>query len=63
MATKARRETDWLRQGTKARTTKSQARIDAAEEILEKHSDLKKRNLQKRAAIDFSGSERKPKNC
>ena len=58
LATKARRETDWLRQGAKARTTKSQARIDAAEVILEEHSVLKSKNLQKRAAIDFSGSER-----
>lgn len=58
LATKARRETDWLRQGAKARTTKSQARIDAAEEILKEHAELQTRNLQKRAAIDFSGTER-----
>jgi len=58
LATKARRETDWLRQGAKARTTKSQARIDEAEEILEEHAILKSKNLQKRAAIEFSGSER-----
>jgi len=30
LATKMRRETEWLRQGAKARTTKSQARIDEA---------------------------------
>lgn len=58
LATKARRETDWLRQGAKARTTKSQARIEDAEEILEEHAQLRSKNLQKRAAIEFSGSER-----
>ena len=58
LATKARRETHWLRQQAKARTTKSQARIDEAKEILEEHSLLKSKNLQKRVAIDFSGSER-----
>jgi ABC transport system ATP-binding/permease protein len=58
LATKARRETDWLRQGAKARTTKAQARIDEAEEIILEHAALKSKNLQKRAAIDFSGSER-----
>lgn len=58
LASKARRETDWLRQGAKARTTKSQARIDEAEQILEEHASLKSKNIQKRVSIDFSGSER-----
>lgn len=58
MATKARRETDWLRAGVKARTTKSQARIDEAHEILEEHADLRKRNRQKRAKINFAATER-----
>ena len=58
LATKARRETEWLRAGVKARTTKSQARIDEAEEILKAHADIHKRNLQKTAKIDFAASER-----
>lgn len=58
LATKARRETDWLRQGAKARTTKSQARIDEAGEIVEAHALLQSKNQQKRTAIAFSGSER-----
>ncbi len=58
IATKARRETEWLRQGVKARTTKSQSRIDEAHEILEEHSAISKRNTQRRAKIDFAGSER-----
>jgi ABC transport system ATP-binding/permease protein len=58
MATKMRRETDWLRAGAKARTTKSQARIDAAHEILEEHADLEARNRKKAAKIDFEATER-----
>ncbi len=58
MATKARRETEWLRQGVKARTTKSQSRIDEAHEILKEHSNLQSRNRSKRAKIDFAATER-----
>ncbi len=58
IATKARRETDWLRAGVKARTTKSQSRIDKAEEILEDYADIQARNQQKRAKIHFSATER-----
>jgi len=58
LATKARRETEWLRQGAKARTTKSQARIDEAGEILADYADIQNRNTQKRAQIDFAASER-----
>jgi len=58
LATKARRETEWLRQGAKARTTKSQSRIDEAHEILQEHSDVASRNRQKRSKIDFAASER-----
>jgi len=35
LATKARRELEWLRRGAKARTRKSQARIDAAGRLME----------------------------
>ncbi len=58
LATKARRETEWLRAGVKARTTKSQSRIDEAHEILQEHSDVSRRNTQRRAKIDFAASER-----
>lgn len=58
LATKARRETEWLRAGVKARTTKSQARIDEAGEILKAHADVQSRNLRKTAKIDFAASER-----
>ncbi len=58
IATKARRETEWLRAGVKARTTKSQSRIDEAKEILEDYADIQARNRQKKAKIDFSSTER-----
>jgi len=58
IATKARRETEWLRAGVKARTTKAQSRIDEAEEILEDYADIQARNRQKRAKIDFAATER-----
>lgn len=58
IAGKARRETDWIRRSPKARTTKSQSRIDAAHEIFREHEDLKKRNTQKSADIRFEASER-----
>lgn len=57
-ASKARRETEWLQQGAKARTTKAQARIDNAQEILKTHAQLQMRNRQARAKIDFDGSSR-----
>lgn len=59
IATKARRETDWLRAGVKARTTKAQSRINEAHEILEAYSDIRIRNEQKRTKIDFASTERK----
>lgn len=58
LATRARRETDWLRSNAKARTTKSQSRIDQAHELLEDFADIRKRNRQNRAGIAFAGSER-----
>jgi ATP-binding cassette subfamily F protein uup len=58
IATKARRETEWLRAGAKARTTKSQSRIDEAEEILADYADIQARNRQNRAKIDFAATER-----
>ncbi len=58
LASKARREVDWLRSNAKARTTKSGARIEQAHKLLENLSDIRKRNQPRKAAIDFIGSER-----
>jgi ATP-binding cassette subfamily F protein uup len=59
LSNKVRREVEWLRQGVKARTTKSRARIDAAQRMIE---DLKGMNLEsERASLEFSASNRKTK--
>jgi ATP-binding cassette subfamily F protein uup len=59
LANKVRREVEWLRQGVKARTTKSRARIDAAHRMI---TDLKGMKLDAdRASLEFSASKRKTK--
>jgi ABC transport system ATP-binding/permease protein len=58
IAGKVRRETDWVRRSPKARTTKSQSRLDAADEIFKEHKELQRRNTQKTADIRFESSER-----
>lgn len=59
LASKMRREDQWLRQGAKARTTKAKYRIDQAEELRKELSEVKTRNRQTaRMDIDFSGTGR-----
>ncbi len=58
LASKARRETEWLRRSPKARTSKSKSRVDDAHELLEDLSQVRVRNTEKRAGIDFAASER-----
>lgn len=56
-----RRETEWLRRGAKARTTKQQARIHAASDLQEKVEELEYRNQNRSARIEFQSSDKKPK--
>lgn len=56
-----RRETEWLRRGPKARTTKQQARINAAYELQDQVGELEQRNQVRSAKIDFQSSEKNPK--
>ncbi|HAH07399.1 MAG TPA: ABC transporter ATP-binding protein [Elusimicrobia bacterium] len=57
-----RGEIEWLRKGPKARTTKQQARIERAGELIDELGELEYRNSQGRAAvIDFAGSRRESK--
>lgn len=58
IASKARRELDWLRQSPKARTSKSKSRVEDAHEILKELSQVEQRNRQQRADIDFAATER-----
>ena len=58
IASKARREEAWLQSNVKARLTKSSARINEANELLDTLADINRRNKQHSAAINFVGSER-----
>jgi ATP-binding cassette subfamily F protein uup len=54
-------EIAWLRRGAKARTRKSKARIDKAQELMGELADLNARTRSGTARIDFSASERQTK--
>ena len=54
-------EIEWLRRGPKARTTKSKARIDTAQELIGELADLNARTRISSANIDFSATDRKTK--
>ncbi len=56
-----RRETEWLRQGAKARTTKQQARIHAAADLKEQVENLEYRNQSKSARLEFGSTDKSPK--
>jgi ATP-binding cassette subfamily F protein uup len=53
------REIAWLRRGPKARTSKSKARIDKANQLIGELADLNARTRTASAAIDFSATDRK----
>ena len=55
------REIEWLRRGAKARTRKSKARIDNANQLIGELADLNARTRTASAKIDFSATERKTK--
>jgi len=54
-------EIEWLRRGPKARTTKSKARIDTAQEMIGELADLNARTRSSSARIDFSATDRQTK--
>lgn len=56
-----RRETEWLRQGAKARTTKQQARIQRAGELRDEVEELAVRNQSRNARLDFQATDRNPR--
>jgi ABC transport system ATP-binding/permease protein len=53
------REIEWLRRGPKARTSKSKARIDKANQLIGELADLSARTRTASVDIDFSATERK----
>jgi ATP-binding cassette subfamily F protein uup len=59
LANVVKTEIEWLRRGPKARSTKQQARIDRAGDLIEDLEDVKSRNAAGRSAgIGFSASDR-----
>jgi ABC transport system ATP-binding/permease protein len=54
-------EIAWLRRGAKARTRKSKARIDKAQELMGELADLNARTKTAVADIDFTATDRKTK--
>lgn len=56
-----RRETEWLRQGAKARTTKQQARITRHGELSSEVSELAERNVKRVAQLEFQSLDNAPK--
>jgi ATP-binding cassette subfamily F protein uup len=54
-------EKEWLRRGPKARTTKSKARIDKANELIGELGGMRTRSQTATAGIDFVATERQTK--
>jgi ATP-binding cassette subfamily F protein uup len=61
LANRVRTEIEWLRRGPKARTTKSKARIDRANELIGELADVSSRNRTATASIEFSATDRQTK--
>ncbi|NBX92707.1 MAG: ABC transporter ATP-binding protein [Proteobacteria bacterium] len=57
---KLRRETEWLRRGAKARTTKQQARIQRAHELMDDVEELEFRNRKREVSLDFQSAQKQP---
>jgi ATP-binding cassette subfamily F protein uup len=56
-----RRETEWLRRGPAARTTKQQARIARAGALDDEAAELGRRNQTRTATLDFAAAEARPR--
>jgi ATP-binding cassette subfamily F protein uup len=61
LSNRVRTEIEWLRRGPKARTTKSKARIDTANAMIQQLAELNARTVTNSAGIDFEASQRKTK--
>lgn len=58
LASKARREVEWLRRSPPARTSKSRSRIQDAHAVQSELKDLQTRTRERRADVSFVGTER-----
>ncbi|HVJ66120.1 MAG TPA: ABC-F family ATP-binding cassette domain-containing protein [Bdellovibrionota bacterium] len=55
------RESEWLRRGAKARTTKQQARINRAHDLMDKVDEVSERNMMREVKIKFQAADKTPK--
>jgi ABC transport system ATP-binding/permease protein len=55
------RESEWLRRGAKARTTKQQARINRAHDLMDKVDEVSERNMNREVKIKFQSADKTPK--
>ncbi|MBM3191913.1 MAG: ABC-F family ATP-binding cassette domain-containing protein, partial [Chlamydiae bacterium] len=58
LASDVRKETKWLSQSPKARTTKSKSRVEDAHDLFEDYAEVQTRNTVKTTKLSFSSSER-----
>ncbi len=58
LASAVRDEVDWLRRSPKARTTKSQSRIDRAHLLINELAEVTQRNRETKVNLEFSSSDR-----
>ena len=56
-----RRETEWLRRGAAARTTKQDARIQRAGALAVEVEELGRRNVSRTAGLEFQAAEQRPR--
>jgi len=56
-----RRETEWLRRGPPARSTKQEARIARAGQLAGEVAELATRNLTRTAGLELTAAERRPR--
>lgn len=61
LASKVRREIDWLHHGAKARTSKAKYRVDEANNLIEELATIKNKMQVSKTNISFSSSNRKTK--
>jgi ATP-binding cassette subfamily F protein uup len=61
LANRVHTEVEWLRRGPKARTSKSKARIDTAQDMIGQLAELNARTRVYTADIDFTATDRRTK--
>jgi len=61
LASKVRREIDWLHHGAKARTSKAKYRVEEANNLIDEITNIKNKMKVSKTKISFSSSNRKTK--